>query len=1595
MKHLVVCQIFINLLKIKTTILKLKRIAKLLLKIIGLFIVLFLILVLSLQLPFVQNIVTKKVIGFLEDKIKTEVNIGSIAISLPKKISISDFYFEDQSSDTLLYGKSLKVDIGLLALLNNKVEVNSIALDEATVNIKIGKDSVSNFDYIIKAFETPDKPKSDEPMELSLGNVNLNNLQFRYADQASHLNTGVKISQFEATLKSIDLENQTISINTVELNQTNGYVVIETSEKIIEPEAVVEEETVKSPWNITVNQVNITDFNFKFDNNNAIAITKGMDYNHIKINDLNLNIDSFALQDDGYAGNILEFNFSEQSGFVLNKFTSNFSYTSTNAYLRNLYLETPQTVLEDHISIRYPSTASLSEHPNRLYIDAALKDSKIGFKDVLLLVPSLETNDIFKNNPNAIVNLNAIIQGNLDNLGIETFQAEGIGNTKVDVKGTITGLPDIDKSIFDVSILNLQSTSEDIQALVPKNTIPNSIQLPDNLGVQGHFKGSIHAFETLVDLKSSLGNAIVEATFNQSRNNNETYVANASVDDFDLGTFLKNPQLGKVTANATINGRSLDPSTATARLTSEIVALDFNKYHYHDIYLDGETENGSYVAQAKATDPNLSFNLDANGSADSNNPTLNLRLNMDLVDLNKLNLHAGPLKLKGDVAANFTDLNPDNLNGTLNFNNFLVALEAEQFPLDTISIRAISTSEKDSIVLKSQFVRGLVTGNYQLSTIGNQLMNSVSKYYRINQDYVAYESNPQQLNFEVIVKDNPIVKKLVPQITELSEITIQGTYNSVNDTILVNASIPSLHYGSINISNGALNVETQDDALLYELSIASIQNEGITVPKTQVTGKIEDSKVEYELNVKDVDDKDRYNISGNFEEKNGASEISFNPQEFLLNYDKWNIKADNLIRIEPQGILVDNFEIQNKNQVFSVQSETPSAQAPIAVDFKNFQLETLTSIVSSNFEMGGEVNGGATVANVTSNPVFVADLKVSDFTFKKDTIGTLVVKVDNQTANLYSANVSLTDKGNQLDVNGNYNISNKNLDFVVDIKKLAMASIEPFTFGNLEEGKGYLNGKLTVTGEASNPNVNGNIKFNEVGFNVVKLNSKFQLLNDQIVFNTNKIVFEDFKMQDEINNPLTLNGVINAKDYSNLGFDLKVVARNFRAVNSGPQDNDLFYGALYLDNNLGIKGTLDNPIIDGTIKINPDTKFSIVLPQNDPSIVDREGIVEFIDQDQPVLITIEDPTKQITQTEVKGINASVNISIDKEAEISIIIDEANGDFLKLQGEAELSGGIDPSGKTTLTGKYEFTGGAYEMNFNLIKRKFDIQPGSYILWTGEPTSANISITAVYNVEASPIDLVSDQLTGITAEARNTYKQKIPFETNLIMKGELLQPEITFDVVLPEGNNSVSTEIINATQTKLEQIRRDQDALNKQVFALLLLNRFIGENPFQSEAGGVSGAFMAKQSASKILSQQLNNLAGDLIEGFELDFDLEATEDYTSGQRQERTDLNVALSKQLLNDRLKVTVGSSIGLEGAYQENEQASTIAGDVSADYLITKDGRYKLRAYRKNNYQVALQGQVIETGVAFIITMDYNKFRELFHKKRRGNRKQRQQHEI
>ena len=42
------------------------------------------------------------------------------------------------------------------------------------------------------------------------------------------------------------------------------------------------------------------------------------------------------------------------------------------------------------------------------------------------------------------------------------------------------------------------------------------------------------------------------------------------------------------------------------------------------------------------------------------------------------------------------------------------------------------------------------------------------------------------------------------------------------------------------------------------------------------------------------------------------------------------------------------------------------------------------------------------------------------------------------------------------------------------------------------------------------------------------------------------------------------------------------------------------------------------------------------------------------------------------------------------------------------------------------------------------------------------------------------------------------------------------------------------------------------------------------------------------------------------------------------------------------------------------------------------------LRAYSKNKFEVILDGYIVETGLSFIVSMDYEKFNELFKKKKK-----------
>jgi len=90
---------------------------------------------------------------------------------------------------------------------------------------------------------------------------------------------------------------------------------------------------------------------------------------------------------------------------------------------------------------------------------------------------------------------------------------------------------------------------------------------------------------------------------------------------------------------------------------------------------------------------------------------------------------------------------------------------------------------------------------------------------------------------------------------------------------------------------------------------------------------------------------------------------------------------------------------------------------------------------------------------------------------------------------------------------------------------------------------------------------------------------------------------------------------------------------------------------------------------------------------------------------------------------------------------------------------------------------------------------------------------------------------------------------------------------------------------------------------------------------------------------------------------------------------------------------VRVGGNVDLEGERASQNSVNDVAGNVSIDYRLTEDGRYKLKGFRENQYENPIEGELIKTGVGVVFVRNFNTFKQLFHspKKSAAKRKEKE----
>jgi hypothetical protein len=1520
------------------------------------------------------------------DTAALQMDINTITLT-----RINMLYKDDVTgSDMSAHIKSFDTDIDRFQPDKMAFTISYVKLDGLTANIRQYKP------LAVPEPEAADLAEAAEPFDLDLkmGEVDLKNVNLDYANDVSAFYTKINIGELIADPKDIDLKKYTVNVDNLALNNTTASIRMGKS-----PQAEVVAKEVKQEvkgaaqnnWKFIVSEIRLNNNNIQFEDDNAPKLATGMDYAHLDAKALTLHADDFMFSVDSISGKILKGSMTEKSGFVLNKLETDFLYTNNQAYLNDLLIQTPGTTLQHKAAIRYPSIESLASNLGAMQLDVDIQESKVQVKDILVFAPMLKGSPGMTN-PNATYYLDGRITGRVNDMNISELNMRGLNDTRLAVRGTIKGLPDANKLQGNLAINEFKTSRRDLNMILPAGTLPTNITLPNNISARGRLNGSMNNANMDLNINTSLGTASINGALSQITNPDALgYDMKVKTNGIDLGTIMQNDSLyGKVTADFAVKGKGTAPEKMKADFTGNIHMAEFNGYVYQNAVLKGDMSNQVVNANINIDDPNIDLNLDAVADLKGEFPAIKMSGSIDSVRTMALNFTTQPLFFRGDINGEFSNTNPDDLEGELLVTNTTLATADQTFSFDTIAVASGMSDTGRFVSVQSDFANLALTGEYKLTQLASVFQEAIQPHFALVPEYQRPKIDPYDFRLNGKVTMAPVFNVFLPDLKKMEDISIKGRFSST-DGWNTNVNAPLLVIGTNSFQGLQFTAGSGSNGIELKTLLNKFSTGAMNLYTTSIDGTIANNQVDFMVDINDIDQKDKYKFGGVFSQPEyGNYTLTLDPEVMLLNYEKWTVSPDNLVKLYNGDVNIRNLVLSKNEQSLAINSSSPDANSPLNIQFGNFRISTLTAFIKQDTLIAdGRINGGVVIKDIATQPNFNSDLLIKDLQFQKDTVGDLALKVSNRSAEVFVADIDLTGRGNDLSIDGTYTLKPANqsiMDLQLTIREIQMKTVEAASMGAIKDAKGFLNGQVDLNGTFEKPDINGNIKFNDTRFNLAMLNSYYSITDDEIKVDNEGIRFDSFAIRDSVNNPLTIDGYAYTTNFMNYRFDLDIDADNFKALNTTKAKNQLFYGTLNFDSDLHVGGTEVSPSVDGSIRINENTDFTFVLPQPEPGVIDREGIVRFVDMDSIVVDTLiaNAALDSLNKSEFTGMDIAVNIEISKEAALSMVIDEGNGDFIRMKGEALLSAGIDPSGNVSLTGSYELEEGAYELSFNFLKRRFEIEKGSRITWLGEPTKAEVNLTAVYVSNTAPLSLVENQIPSASTGDINRYKQRLPFEVNLMMKGELMKPVITFDIILPEDKNyNVANEIVENVDLRLQQLRTEPSELNKQVFALLLLNRFVSENPFENKASdGFNAGAMARQSVSKILTQQLNNLASDLIQGVDINFDVVSTDDYTTGERQNRSDLNVSLSKELLNDRLKVTVGNNFELEGPQQSNQKSNNIAGDIALDYMLSRDGRYMIRGYRKNEFEGRIDGYIIETGLKFIITLDYNHFRELFKKK-------------
>jgi hypothetical protein len=1354
----------------------------------------------------------------------------------------------------------------------------------------------------------------------------------------------------------------------------------------------------KASGKLHIDEIDINNARFSLVNHSSPAGKTKMDFNNMHLSEINGIIEDVNNLDDTTTFNIYFLRFRESGGFRLKKLSTSVLIAKQNIRLNSTFINCDSSILNiPRFAITLDSSGSFKNFTEEVKLDIQLDKSMISTSELKYFLPFADSLD-------ESVWLSGKILGTISELRGRDIRLTYRNYTTLDCDFDFSGLPKIENAYLYIGVNSLRTNAKDFeQVRLPKTgflVIPEALKKLGNVSFNGSFTGFTTDFVTYGEISTGQGNIRTDISLRPQEKGKYKIKGLVKGSNINLGEITGNSELlGNLSMNVNVDGNANSLKKFAGNLTGKIDSIEFNKYIYRNITLNGSFTEKTWDGSVNITDKNIK--LDLLGLLNFNNELPEFDFTVNIADANLYKLNLDKVDTSSTVTLLLTSAfkgnNVDNLDGEIKLLNSKFRKFNKDFELYDFSIKTFKESNQPVLSLRTDFMDVDIKGYYNFAGLGilikSKLMTLMPSQFRFNGKQPDFKKN--NFTFRIDFKNTDKINEFFKTGVLLADKSyIKGSVFA--DTILDIDGMASLLTIKNNVfKDFSFKVGVSGPELDLGIHSTSLNLLGQSELKDfAVVFKTKPDSFIFTLN---WDNKDKILNQGSIiAHGTVAKNMNGKPTTILkVDIDSTHIYSDNnLWKLSGSSILVDSTAIKiNKLSISSNEryylvngsvSENPADT--LHLEFKGIDMATLNYMMTRNkksdpnaisLDFKGLLSGKILLTNVYKSLLLAGDILIVKFSMLGSEFGDISINsaLDNarKIVNIKASNNLNSVK--MFDVTGYYDPATKKTDLTAKAIKLPIVFLNPLLKVFASEISGTASGKLKLSGESGNIYLVGAIAAENASMKINFLQTKYKL-NDSVRFDKKGIKFNNVRLTDIKGNMATLGGAVYHKNFKEYSADLiiNINSADFQVLNTQPKDNPMFYGTAYASGVAKIKSDQNSLSFDIIAKTGKNSKLAI--PLNRGLSVSEYSYISFEDSASLRKLKMNSDTPNATSpSKQMGMDLKMYLEVTPDAEIQIIFDSKVGDVMKGHGSSpQLNVTLNKKGDFGIIGEYLIVDGDYTFTLgNIMNKTFSVENGGKIMFYGDLKNAEIDLKASYlNLKTS--------LSTIIQSPDEKYTKNIRVEPQLNLSGKLFNPIVGFDIYLPDADEETRTYLRNAISTEEEKTR--------QVFALLLINKFIsvGTATSQSSSTTLTGTAAMAATTFEMVSNQISNWLSKISKDVDIGLNIRPGSNAITPQ-----EAQLAVSTQILNN--KIVFNGNFDVKGAGSSMSNTNQLTGDFDAEISLTEKLKFKVFNRFNDVYNGALSPYT--QGVGIFYNQDFNKFSDLFRKKQKADMKKEEETKV